>query len=279
MQEEIDLGDIVKGKDWALILGASSGFGAATAIELSKAGFNIFGAHLDMRSKMPMVQEVIDQIKANGVEAEFFNVNVADPEKRAMIIDTIKNKLGATPESGPDAPQVRVLMHSLAFGTLKPYIAPTLKERLSQAQMDMTLNVMAHSLVYWAQDLVENNLMRKGGRIYAMTSSGSTRVIANYGLVSAAKAALESHIRQLAYELAPRGITANSICAGVTMTAALDKIPGKEYIIATGQQKNPSGRLTTTQDIAKAITLLTDPKADWITGNVIRVDGGEEIVA
>ena len=89
----------------------------------------------------------------------------------------------------------------------------------------MTLDVMANSLIYWAQDLAAAGLLRKGSRIYAMTSSGSTRVIRSYGAVSAAKAALEAHIRQLAFELAPLGVTANAIRAGVTDTPALRRIP------------------------------------------------------
>src|SRR5215468_6485349 len=95
----------------------------------------------------------------------------------------------------------------------------------------MTLDVMGHSLVYWTQDLVARNLFEEGGRIYAMTSTGSGRVWATYGAVSAAKAALESHIRQLAFELAPHGIAANAILAGVTDTPALRKIPGNENLI------------------------------------------------
>src|SRR5205807_964922 len=90
------------------------------------------------------------------------------------------------------------------------------------------IGVMAHSLVYWVQDLVHRGLMRKGGKIFAMTSAGGTRVLPNYGAVSAAKAALESHVRQLAMELAPRGIAVNAIRAGVTDTPALRKIPGHE---------------------------------------------------
>lgn len=267
-----------KAKDWALILGASSGFGARCAVELARAGFNIFGVHLDRRVTMPLVQNIIEQIQETGQEAVFFNVNAADPERRVEVIEAIRSKLGVGPDLGPEAPMVRVFLHSLAFGSLKPYIASSPKDRLSKAQMDMTLDVMAHSLVYWVQDLVAENLMRRGGRIFAMTSAGATRVIPYYGLVSAAKAALDSHIRQLALELAPLGITANSIRAGVTRTPALEKIPGREVIIAQAEAKNPSGRLTTVEDVANAIVLLTDPRASWITGNVIGVDGGEDIV-
>ncbi|PYN52944.1 MAG: 3-oxoacyl-ACP reductase, partial [Candidatus Rokuibacteriota bacterium] len=130
----------------------------------------------------------------------------------------------------------------------------------------------------WTQEVVARGLMTRGGRVYAMTSSGGTRVLPFYGPVSAAKAALESHVRQLASELAPRGITANAIRAGVTDTPALQKIPGHESIVAAAKSRNPSGRMTTTEDVARALVVLSHPDTYWITGNVIGVDGGEDIV-
>ena len=120
--------------------------------------------------------------------------------------------------------------------------------------------------------------MGEGGRIFAMTDAGSHQVWPTYGAVSAAKAAIEAHIRQLAVELAPRGITANSIMAGVTDTPALRKIPGNDKLIDYALRANPSGRLTTTEDVAKAIALLSLDEASWVTGNVIGVDGGEDLV-
>ncbi|MEK7872177.1 MAG: SDR family oxidoreductase, partial [Nitrospirota bacterium] len=144
--------------------------------------------------------------------------------------------------------------------------------------MEMTADVMANSLVYWTQDLVSRGLMKKGGRIFAITSAGGQKVWPSYGAVSAAKAAIESHIRQLALELAPMGITANSIRAGVTDTPALRKIPGHEKMIEEASKKNPSGRLTRPDDVARAIAVLINPGTDWITGNVIGIDGGEFIV-
>jgi NAD(P)-dependent dehydrogenase (short-subunit alcohol dehydrogenase family) len=260
--------------DWALILGASSGFGGATAVELAKTGFHVFGVHLDRKATMPLVEEVIHKIEATGRKAVFFNINAADEERRREALDKMQNEMA---QLGAES-SIRVLMHSLAFGSLKLYVAADHADEVDKPKMDMTLDVMAHSLVYWTQDLLRRKMMRTGGRIFAMTSSGSTRVWPNYGPVSAAKAALESHIRQLALELAPQGITANSIRAGVTDTPALRKIPGNEKIVGTASQRNPSGRLTTPEDVAKAIALLTDERAQWITGNVIGVDGGEDIV-
>ena len=151
-------------------------------------------------------------------------------------------------------------------------------DMVNKAQVDMTLDVMANSLVYWTQDLVAADLLGQGGRIFAMTSAGGARVWRTYGAVSAAKAALESHIRQLTLELAPLGITANAIMAGVTDTPALRKIPGSDQMLTWAKRKNPSGRLTLPKDVAEAIGLLSHPKAQWITGNVLCVDGGEFIV-
>ncbi len=259
---------------WALILGASSGFGRAVALELAALGVNIVGVHLDRKSTLPNVERLIEDIHARGREALFFNVNAADAEKRREVIDALRVKCQAQ----GDPATIRVLLHSLAFGTLKRFVTETRADAVSKAQVDMTLDVMANSLVYWVQDLLAEGLMGNGGRIFAMTSAGGARVWPTYGAVSAAKAALESHIRQLTLELAPLGITANAIMAGVTDTPALRKIPGSDEMLNWAQRKNPSGRLTTPQDIADTIGLLSHPKSHWLTGNVICVDGGEFIV-
>jgi enoyl-[acyl-carrier-protein] reductase (NADH) len=111
-----------------------------------------------------------------------------------------------------------------------------------------------------------------------MTSGGGTKAIPNYGAVSAAKAAIESHIRQLALELAPAGITANAILAGVTDTPALRMIPGHEQILEIAKNRNPHKRLTTTEDVARCIVALCHPATYWMTGNTLHVDGGENIV-
>ena len=175
--------------------------------------------------------------------------------------------------------RLRVVLHSLAFGTLKNFIHGDEKDEIQQAQVEMTLNVMASSLIYWAQDLTRRGLITEGTQIYAMTSAGGSRVWPTYGAVSAAKASLESNIRQLALELAPKGASANAILAGVTDTPALRKIPGHENMIETATKRNPFKRLTTTQDVADVIACFAKGLSNaWLTGNVIRVDGGENIV-
>ena len=256
-------------KRWALILGASSGFGEAASRKLAQAGYPIFGVHLDRRQGMAHVEEIIGAVEKAGVKAKFFNMNAADAEKRESALEEMKAAMGPGEDIG-------ILMHSLAFGTLRPFVGD---DSMTEAQMDMTLRVMAHSLVDWTQALLKRGMMGENARIYAMTSSGSTRVIPSYGAVSAAKSALESHIRQLAFELAPKGITANAIRAGVTDTPALRKIPGNDQLIEAATKRNPAGRLTTPEDIADCMIALSDPRTRWLTGNVLNVDGGEEVTA
>jgi NAD(P)-dependent dehydrogenase (short-subunit alcohol dehydrogenase family) len=258
--------------DWALVLGASSGFGAATCRACARAGMNVVGVHLDRKATLPDAEAVRDDVKKAGREALFFNVNAADDENRKQVLDEVAKRFQ---EGGPH--RIKVLLHSLAFGTLKPYFGAEAKDALDRKSIEMTLDVMGHSLVYWVQDVHRRNLFARGSRVYAMTSAGGHKVWYSYGGVSAAKAALESHIRQISLELAKHGISANAIQAGVTDTPALRKIPGHEQMIENALKANPGGRLTTTEDVAKAIVALSNEDLSWMTGNVIRVDGGEDI--
>lgn len=260
---------------WALTLGASSGFGAAVSLALAQAGLNVFGVHLDRKSTLARAGRVVESILAVGREAHFFNVNAADPDKRAETAAAMARILEERGEQGG----LCVLLHSLAFGTLRPFVREPLREAVTAAQMDMTLDVMAHTLVYWTQEIVGCGLMSRGGRIFAMTSAGASHVIPSYGPVSAAKAALEAHVRQLAVELAPRGITVNAIRAGVTPTPASQKIPAWDAVAEDARRRNPSGRLTTVEDVARAVTVLAHPDTSWMTGNVIGIDGGENLLA
>lgn len=260
-------------RNWVLVLGASSGFGEAASIALAKAGRNIFGVHLDRRATLPNAERIAGEIETAGGRAIFWNVNAADAEKRAEVIAGMKEAIAAD----ADAPAVDVVLHSLAFGTLKPFLGEE-KERMTKAQMEMTLDVMANSLVYWTQDLVAAGLLGAGAHVFAMTSAGGHRIWQSYGAVSAAKAALESHCRQLAVELVGKGIAVNAIRAGVTDTPALRKIPGNVQMIERVLAVHPSGRLTTPEDVANVIVAVARPETAWLTGNVLGVDGTEDLI-
>ena len=257
---------------WALILGASSGFGEATARVLAARGMHVCGVHLDRRAGMKHVDEITAAIRETGRQALFLNVNAADHEKRRQVVDALAQRIA---EDGGGV--VRILMHSLAFGSLTPFVGADPGRLATPAQIEMTLNVMAHSLVYWVQDAVARGLLVRGSRVIAMTSAGSTRVWPGYGPVSAAKAALEAHVRQLAVELGPLGITVNAIRAGVTDTPAFRKIPVSDFMAEQVRTRNPSGRMTSTKDVADVVAMLAGDESQWINGTVIGVDGGEDI--
>ena len=253
--------------EWALILGSSSGFGASACRRLAKSRINIYGIHFDRKSSISSINKLIDELKENNIQVIFKNMSATDAEKRKLVI----NELSSLGEI-----RVKILMHSLAFGTLKSVIDKS-NNVLQQRQIEMTLDVMANSLIYWTQDLFNANLLKKGSQIFAMTSSGGHRQWKSYGAVSAAKASLESYCRQLAFELSEHNIAVNAIQAGVTDTPALRKIPQNEKMIELAKKINPGKRLTIPEDVAEIINLIGLSENSWMTGNTIRVDGGEDI--
>ena len=255
---------------WALILGCSSGFGEATVLELARLGYNIFGVHLDRRATLPHVEEIAGKIREARREAVFMNTNAADPQKKKRSDWANPGIVSEATGDGPRIASFAGLRHLAAFVGKGRRNATADGDDL---QRDGPQPGPTGRRAWWAAGLME-----QGGRIFAMTSSGGTRVMPSYGPVSAAKAILESHVRQLAMELAPRGITANAIRAGVTDTPALRKIPGHEKLIESARLRNPYGRLTTPEDVASAIGVLAQPNAYWITGDVIGVDGGEDVI-
>ena len=256
-------------KDWALILGASSGFGAAAAKKLAAEGINIFGVHLDRRSAHSDIQNLIKELKKNNVNVVFKNMNATDDEKINEVIEELLSFKNI---------RIKIFLHSLAFGTLKPMIAIKNDAAiLNQSNLEMTASVMAHSLVKWTQILIKNKLLKKGSQIFAMTSAGGRKQWMSYGAVSAAKASLESYCRQLALELSSANIAVNAIQAGVTKTPALEKIPGHIGMIDNALKVNPGKRLTLPEDVAHIINILGKSEQTWLTGNTIRVDGGEDI--
>lgn len=255
----------------ALVLGVSSGIGAGIALALARSGYRIIGVHLDLADRDPEIQALRDRLCACGMAADFFNANAASDM-------TIADIVGRIPTLCPTG-RISVLVHSLAFGALLPFIEPRYEApapQLTRKQMDMTLHVMAHSLVYWLQALIASDGIVPGGKVFALTSAGSSRVTAGYGAVSAAKCALESHVRQLALELAPYRIAVNAVRAGVTDTPALRKIPGAQGLIDRVTAANPYHRLTTPEDVGAAVVSLCLNESPWMTGNVIGVDGAEQ---
>lgn len=255
------------GTGWALILGVSGALGSESARAFINSGYSVYGVYLDINANASEVHALQSLAKANGRTLLLDNANALRPATIAKALDTIRQQGGT----------VRVLLHALAGGALGALI-PAAGENiplLSAEQLESTCRMMAHSLVIWVQAITRVDLWHEQAKVFALTSIGSTHVVPAYGAVAAAKAALEAHIRQLAVELAPKGVAVNAIRASVTDTRALRQIPNCETILESARRANPHGRLSVPEDIAKNISALSQLPGSWLTGNVIGVDGGE----
>lgn len=265
------MGDIIKKekKKWALILGGSSGLGLASAKKLASHGFNIIVVHRDRKSDLDRIKRDFDDIMQLGVGFFGLNQDAVHPDKRTQLLAGIKEKIGADGE-------IQILVHSIAKGNLKPMRSDTGKI-LDHQDFKLTLDAMALSLYDWTQMLVQERLFSPDSRIISFTSEGNIKAWPNYAAVSTAKVALESITRNIALEFAPLGIKANCIQAGMTETPSFHRIPGSKELKEHTLMRNPHGRLTTPEDVANVVYLLSREEAKWITGTVIKVDGGEHL--
>lgn len=254
---------------WALILGGSSGLGLATAKKLAQQGMNICIVHRNPRTQEEAIDLEFDTIRNTGVQFKAFNADAFKVEKRDEIIMEIKTIFGTHG-------RIRTLVHSVAKGNLKPMLSED-QPTLNTDDFNLTINAMAISLYDWTQALFKSELFADDSRIISFTSEGNTKAWKNYAAVSAAKVTLEAITRNIALEFAPFGIRANCIQAGVTDTASLRMIPGSEQLKEHSLLRNPFKRLTTPEDVANVVYLLSKDEARWINGCVIPVDGGEHI--
>ena len=141
---------------WALILGASSGFGEATAVELARAGMNIFGVHMDRRDKLPHVAEVQERIRALGRECEFFNFNAADDDKRKECVEQIRAAPAPTREPGNGCACCCIRWPGARSSRWRARETVANKK-----QIESTADIMGHSLVYWVQECLLRRAVRQ----------------------------------------------------------------------------------------------------------------------
>lgn len=255
--------------EWALILGGSSGLGLATAKKLARHGYNITVIHRDRKSDLELINAQFKEITSGGSKLKSFNVDVTHPEKRAQTVNEIKSLLATVGK-------IKVLVHSIAKGNLKPMYSKE-KTTLNHQDFQITLSAMALSLYDWTKALIDADLFAADTRIVSFTSEGNTKAWPGYAAVSAAKVTLEALTRNMALEFAAIGIKANCIQAGATETRAFQMIPGHEALKESALKRNPNGRLTTPEDVANVVYLLSTDEAKWITGTVLKVDGGESL--
>jgi NAD(P)-dependent dehydrogenase (short-subunit alcohol dehydrogenase family) len=301
--------------EWALILGGSSGFGLATAHKLSTEGLNVCVVHRDRRGAMERITQEFDAIRAHGRGFVALNLDALSPDGITAVIDALRAALGASGRvrvllhsiaygnlklvaasaeaSGPPALDRLADALGIAKADLDAAIDRVAESGetifqvfrpvdygtaiMDDEDMARTIYSMGTSLLTWTQRVHEAGLFAADARVIGLTSEGNAVAWRGYAAVAAAKSALESVSRAIAVEFAPYGIRSNIIQPGVTDTPALRVIPGSARMKAGAQWRNPFGRLTTPEDVANVVFLLSLDEAGWINGALIRADGGEHV--
>jgi enoyl-[acyl-carrier protein] reductase III len=164
-----------------------------------------------------------------------------------------------------------ILVHNAATGVIRAAL------ETEDKHWDWTLAANARALLSLARACAPE--MKPGSSIIAISSLGSIRVFENYILVGTSKAALESVVRYLAVELAPKGIRVNAVSAGVVETEALDHFPNREEMLRAARRRTPAGRMVAPEDVAGVVEFLSSPDAEMIRGQTLIVDGGYSLLA
>jgi enoyl-[acyl-carrier protein] reductase III len=235
------------------VTGSSRGIGRAIAIRLARPGGTVLVNYLQNEAK---AEETAAMVRERGAEAVVVQGNVRSESDLKRLAKTLD--------------RVDVLVHNAAIGMLKPF------DSIRTSHYDLTMESSARP--FWLLTKHCADRMGPGGSIVGLSSLGSRKYVPGYVAMGAAKGALEAMTRQLAVELAPRGIRVNTVCGGLVETDALDYFPDRDTMVATAEKITPMGRIGQPDDIAKAVELLCLPQASWITGQVLVADGGVSIV-
>jgi enoyl-[acyl-carrier protein] reductase III len=237
-----------------LVTGGTRGIGRAIALRFARDGAT--QVVLGYMRNDSAAEEAAVEVREAGAEAILVRGNVASERVVAEFAG-----------HGP----YDVVVHSAATGVIRPAL------ETEDKHWDWTLSANARAFLSLTRALAPE--MPNGGSIVAISSLGSTRVLENYVLVGTSKAALESLVRYLAVELAPRGVRVNAVSAGVVETGALEHFPNKEKMIREGLERTPAGRLVAPEDVADAVAFLASSDAEMVRGQTLVVDGGFSLLA
>ncbi|WP_213523519.1 SDR family oxidoreductase [Nonlabens sp.] len=251
---------------YALILGGSSGLGYASALKLAQHGMNLIIFYRAARMQMEQIEASFDVLRSYDIQLVTINSDATREDQLEQNLSKIEDFLKGQ--------KISVLLHSISKGNLKPL---TGDQPLTTIDFQQTIHSMGISLYSWTKALFNAHLFAQPAKILSFTSEGSTKPMKSYAAVSAAKAVLEAINRSIAIEFAPHQITSNCIQAGVTDTLSLSMIPGYEELKAASLKRNPHQELTTPERVANAVYLMSKEEAGWITGTIIKVDGGESL--
>ncbi len=238
-----------------LVTGGTRGIGRAIALRFAELGAARVAVSY-LRNDRAAV-ETAEEIRGRGAEAATLRGNLGDPDKARTVVEA--------------AGALDVLVSNAATGVIRPLL------ELTERHWDWTLNANARALLSLARHAVPR--MSPGASIIAISSLGGARVLDDYALVGTSKAALESLVRYLAVELAPRGIRVNAVSAGLVETGALDFFPNRDEMLGQFRARTPAGRLVEPRDVADVAAFLASPEADMIRGQAVVVDGGYSLLA
>ncbi len=241
-----------------LVTGSGRGIGREIALHFARQGADVVVNFFRNRAPAEATAEAIRQL---GRRALLVKADVGDLQELNQLFDAIEAEFGA----------LDIFIHNAASG----YNRPALEQK--PKGWDWTMNINARSLLFAAQRAAVLMERRGRGYIVSISSPGSHRVLPDYVVVGASKAALEALTRYLAVELAPKNIVVNAVAPGVVDTEALQhfaSMQNKERIIEEFLRYVPAGRLVTPQDVANVVAFLCTPAAEMIRGQVIAVDGG-----
>lgn len=252
---------------WAVILGVSAGTGAAVARAVARdPGLHVFGAH---RGKHPEEAAAVERdILAAGRRASMWIADAGNAEAARVGADAL---LAA---AGPRS--VRLFVHSIANASLGR-LASRDKDQLVPKQFHKTFDSMAHSFVYWAQELLARDLLAPGARLLGLTNPLDDSLLRNCPLVAASKAALEVYVRHLAFELGPLGYRVNLLKFPTVITPAVEKVYAPAVLARledAHRRMIPAGRMITLDEVAHLVSFLASDRAEWFNGATIDFSGG-----
>jgi enoyl-[acyl-carrier protein] reductase III len=246
-----------------LVSGSGRGIGAAIALHFARLGADVVVNYFRNREPAEQTSASIRQL---GCKALLVKANMGEPADIDRLFETIAKEF-----HGLD-----FYIHNAASG----YNRPVMQQRLKG--WDWTMNINARSLLFAAQRAAPLMEQRGGGVIVTISSPGAGRVLPDYVVVGASKAAIEAITRYLAVELAPRNIVVNAVSPGMVLTEALqhfEMVRTDVHLAEKATHITPAGRLVTPQDIANVVAFLCSPEASMIRGQVIAVDGGASLLA
>jgi enoyl-[acyl-carrier protein] reductase III len=236
------------------VTGGSRGIGKAIALRFAELGASHVA--IGYLRNDSAAEAAAEELRNAGAEPVLVRGNVSS-ERVAREVAGL----------GPLA----ALVHNAATGVIRPAL------EVEKKHWDWTLDANAYALLALAR--AASPQMQPGSSIVGLSSLGSIRVLDNYVVVGTSKAALESLVRYLAVELAPRGVRVNAVSAGVVETEALDHFPNKDEMVRKGLERSPTGRLVEPADVANAVAWLCSPEAEMVRGHTLVVDGGFSLLA